>query len=210
MTPSLFASSQHKVNKAVDVKAEKYYKQLTQLNDKQFVILVKSIKHGEKYNKGEKLGAIAWRESNLGKYVANPKEGKYGTYGVYQSTVEADRPKHNMKHTLANVKKMRQLLLNDLMFAANDALTELKYWESCYKDKKNKDKVVLASYNAGTKGIKSSNALAYADDVMLRTKVINKYVEQNKQYITARYNTIVAKEYTKLALTVLTPTSLIA
>lgn len=164
-------------------------KELDSLKPAQQELLVKSYIYGEPHDAGHTLGGIAWIESNFKMGVANPREGRYGTYGIYQSKVEDVLVRNNLKPTKENVENIRKLLSTDLKFAARDAVTELKAWERLHvkQGKVNTYRSKLASYNAGTKGPNTAVGKAYAADVARRAVLIKHYLASNPHLI-AKYS----------------------
>jgi len=163
-------------------------KELTKLDKGQQELLFKSYIYAEQNGYGYTLTAVAWKESNFGKIVANPKEGKYGTYGPYQSKVEDVLARNHLKPTKDNIAKVREQLLHDLKFAANDAIIELKAWDHSHAKKKkvNVYRSTLAAYNAGTAAEKSSLGKGYAEDIVHRLPIVKKYI-MSKPELLASY-----------------------
>lgn len=198
LTVSLFAKGEKTV---AQLNAE-----LKSLNNSQKEVMALSYLYGEQQNRGLTLTAIAWREGVFRKDAANPKEGKYGTWGVYQVTMEDALRRNHMKPTKENIEFLRVKLLTDLKFAAEDAMKELKAWDAKHvrDGKANVWRTTLAAYNVGTRADKSPTGNLYAKDIAMRTGMIKKYFNTHPEILADAKEKINAEKRlnnTKLAST---------
>ena len=159
----------------------RYYQELKNLSDSQLDTLLKVWRYGVDDDLSYTLAAIAWKESNFGKYTLNLSDGKYGSFGVFHINLE-----YHIKRVKASSNWSRdreaEKLLNSLEYSTSHALGVLKYYIS-YHTKKSGGKSSLvkaiASYNAGFNH-KSSKGQAYSKDVVLRIKVLTQFFKQRE------------------------------
>ena len=155
---------------------EGYVNEIYNMSQDKKMTLLYSYIYGIHHDWETVLPAIAWKESNLRK-VSNPKDGKMGSYGIYQVQVYYHLKAMNLKITDANIKAYSQKLTNDHYYNAYAAVVNLEYWAKLYgRESLTK---ILASYNGGMKGVKLKVALNYAEDIQKRMKAI-RIVFENK------------------------------
>ena len=162
-------------NDAEDI--ERYYKQLNKLTPEQYKIMLYSYEVGNKYDLGYSLMAIAWKESNFGKYLINVTDGKMGSYGVYHILLEYAVARAKLKSDW-DISRYAEKLVFDIDLCANEALSELLFWRKFFKGKPFKS--IFAGYNAGTAGLKSEKGRIYADDAMLRIRALQRFFKNKK------------------------------
>lgn len=157
---------------------ENYYQRLEQLSDKQIKIMIYSYQVGAEYNLGYSLAAIAWKESEFGTYLLNLGDGQYGSYGVYHVLLDYVAVRNKLKSNWERSRYAEKLVSN-IELCAQEAISELLFWNKVYKGQKNALSKALASYNAGGKGINSPAGKIYAEDAMLRIKALQKYFKKH-------------------------------
>lgn len=165
MVSVLFSSSD-------SVKIDKYYKDLRTLNDEQIYNMLFSYVMGSKdgNNLGLTLAAIAWKESLFGKYSINLADGKHGSFSMYQIVLDYAAIRNNVTSMWAR-SRLAESLLKDKTFAAEEAMSILKHFMN--KNDCNW-RCGVASYNAGISGLKSKHGQAYAHDILLRVKALDR------------------------------------
>lgn len=155
---------------ASDYSKHKYTKQLDKLTKVQQSTFLQGLEYGLDNELGYLMVAISWKESNLGLDNINKGDGRHGSYSVYQILVDTAMRKLGIKKKNEwKLVGLKSRLLLDHNFAADLAVDELKYW---YKVHKGNIKKTLASYNAGWKSTDSARGSAYAEDILLRVKVL--------------------------------------
>lgn len=159
--------------------SKSFEKELERLNDMQLNTMIASLKMGKDTKTDFILAAIAWRETGFGRIRANESDGKYGSYGAHQILLDTFMIRYKEIYDLLGKEVVKKLLMWSDEISAKLALVELSYWDKRHKGNMKK---MLASYNAGNKGINSSKGLAYANDVLARAKAIEKYVTKNDLY----------------------------
>ena len=160
------------VSKSVD----EYVNEIYNMPQDKKMTLLYSYLYGLHHDWEGVLPAIAWRESNLRK-VSNPKDGKMGSYGIYQVQVFYHLKAMNLKITDANIKAYSQKLTTDHYYNATAAVINLEYWAKLHgRESLTK---ILASYNGGVNGVNLKVALDYAEDIKKRIRAI-RIVFKNK------------------------------
>lgn len=155
----------------------RYYRQLKRLNEDQIKIMLFSYKVGLEYDLGYALTAVAWKESNFGKYLINISDGKEGAYGVYHILLDTAASRNKLK-TAWDRSRYAERLIFEIDLCADEAITELLYWKKYFKRTSTPWKAMFAGYNAGSKGMKSVAGKAYADDAILRVKALQWYFKE--------------------------------
>lgn len=169
------------VGKTVD----DYLRELRGLTDTQSAFLVASYIEGKKNDLGFTLASIVWKESSFGRCLINKRDGKYGSFGLAQILLQTALRRNKVD---PNNRKAREQMINKLItdhtFNLREATKELLYWRKQYRDiKKSKWWYLhmVASYNAGWRGFKSSSGESYFKDISKRTKAL-KIFFKNKKY----------------------------
>ena len=174
--------------KKTETKAE-IVNRLNNLTPAQNKLLTETYNHGKNYGYAGTLGGILMTESDFGKNVVNKSDG--GSYGAYQIHLPSYMKSNNLKGK-KTAKVLSAKLVKDSSYGRNIAIDMLQDWNRVYaKSKsKNKYKAVLASYNAGTKGLSSPNGRAYANKVAMRAKVIEEWMEARNKIVLASRKTV--------------------
>ena len=118
---------------------------------------------GKPYDLGYSLAAIAWKESNVGKFMINLQDPSCGFFHNNINTVMSRR---GITDTPFNRNVLCQKLINDVPYSASEAVAELAYWRTVHKTNYTK---IWASYNAGWS---YTNGLNYSQDIKNRIKVL--------------------------------------
>ena len=160
----------------------KYYKDLTKLNIDQINIMSTSYFTGKQNDLGHTLAAIAWKESDFGRYSINLADGMYGSFGPYQIHLHLHVKALGIKTTWS-ISREAERLINDIEYSSKVALDNLLYWKERSKGNKSPYKSMLASYNAGNAGIENIAGKAYAEDVAIRVKVIQKFMKDGFPFV---------------------------
>ncbi|EPU3828887.1 transglycosylase SLT domain-containing protein [Campylobacter coli] len=165
----------------------KYYKDLTKLNIDQINIMSISYFTGKQNDLGHTLAAIAWKESDFGRYSINLADGKYGSFGPYQIHLHLHVKALGIKTTWSRSREAERLI-NDVEYSSKVALEHLLYWKERSKGNKSPYKNMIASYNAGNAGLKNKVGKAYAEDVVIRVKVIEKFMKDGFPFLLLKNN----------------------
>lgn len=171
-----------------------YVQELRGLDKKQYILLALAYNTGKKHDFELTLTAIVWKESSFGKQIANTRDGKHGSFGIGQILLDTAMVRNGYKTERQRVN-LKMKLLTDNIFNLEQAIKELEYWKSIYKDRNQHYdwlRLTVASYNAGWKTVRSPKGKQYADDVMLRIKAIKRYFLTTK-----KFNDKVSREHLK-------------
>lgn len=153
---------------------EKYYKQLKNLTDKQKIALVEFYVYGQNYGYNEILPAIAWKESSFCIQKISSKDGIMGSYGCMQVQLYYDLKAKKADMKKKTINTVRNMHINNNTYNMHAAIYNLNKWKERHGDN---IRHILASYNAGTKGPRSTIGIRYAEDVLIRSKAIKKYLQ---------------------------------
>lgn len=157
----------------------RYYKQLERLDTKQLKIMIFSYQMGKEHDLGYSLAAIAWKESNFGKFLINLQDGEMGSYGVYHILLQYAVARNKIKSDW-DISRYAEQLVFDNELCANEAISELLFWLKYHKRHNNKWRRMFASYNAGTYGIDTAKGKLYADDAVHRVRALEKFFKDKK------------------------------
>lgn len=160
-----------------------YKEELNNLTPDQMAVFMHSLSEGKNDDLSLTLAAIAWKESHFGNNKVNKTDGKHGSYGTHQillTTAASYLKKNKIVNVNLKNKKQKEVLIKFLTekeeISSYFALEELKYWSGRHKGDWKK---MVASYNAGNKGINSEAGEKYYKDVAYRVKLIKEYIASN-------------------------------
>lgn len=129
------------------------------LTEQQVGVLRQAHDYGRPYGWGQTLAAIAWKESNAGKYRLNLQDPSVGVFHVKVSKVV----KHlGYRNTPFNRNRAAQVAMEEFEVSAHIAVMELAYWSV---QRGRSWRQTVASYNAGGKW---QNGSRYADDIAVK------------------------------------------
>ncbi len=160
-----------------------YMKELDSLSPKQKAVLIQSFRTGAKHNLGYTLASMGWKESDFGLHKINMRDGRHtahpGSFGTFQQMLSEAMKLPEIKHKYT-ASQVKHRLLTDEKFAMDIALNHLKMWESHWENKhvSNTYRYMVASYNCGCNGARSSKGNCYAEDIILRTKVMKEWAHK--------------------------------
>lgn len=145
------------------------YKELQTLNSEQKEILKTTWERGKPLGLNYTLTAIAWQESNFGKY----KVGKWSPdYGVFQINLKTykSRYKDEIKVYKLQDRHIKKWLTDNYTIGFIAAVDEILFWKEVHDGNWNK---IWASYNDGTRiGYKGKK---YSKEISQRIRVIDRY-----------------------------------
>lgn len=163
---------------ASEKKVNQYYQELQTLSKQQVVDMMFAYAKGLPHDLGLTLAAIAWKESNFNTIPVNVTDGKYGSYGMYHVMLDYAAKRHGAKSSFTK-NKLAARLLNDKHFASEEAIRVLRSFAS----KRCNLHCQIASYNGGTRGLAIPRARAYAEDIKLRVKALDKLFSERGYYV---------------------------
>ena len=140
------------------------------LSQNQLVLASNIYTKGEQFNLGYTLTAIAWEESQLGKYKINLSDPSCGIFHIMPRSLIK---RTELKNNKWNRSRLCERLISDDDFSFSAALLELKYWQNYWKSK-GVSKVwshMVASYNGGFRiNIKTNVYLKRIKNKILKLK----------------------------------------
>lgn len=158
---------------------KKYLKELEKLTTEQKEVLYLAYSTGAEKGYGLTLAAIAWKESQFGKFMLNITDGKYGSYGPYHVLLDYVLIRHKVT-TNWGKSRLAEKLVYDMEFSSKEALDVLTYYHKRFKNKDNAWKWAVAAYNNGHKSLTRSKGKKYAEDIALRVVTLMKYFTKHK------------------------------
>ncbi len=144
--------------------------ELHHLTWQQTQILAKTKYKGDEFNLGYSLCAIAWKESDFGKWKINLMDPSCGIFHAM--------PKF-MTDNKWNQSRLCERLITDYDFSFSTALQQLKYWENYWRSK-HVHRVwshTICSYNTGYRFNPESS---YLQSIKLRVRALQLYFKQKK------------------------------
>ena len=117
---------------------------LEKFNDTQKEVLLRSYLAGYQFGFGYTLAAIAWKESCAGEYKMNFQDPSAGIFHAYIPGVIKRYPKLKQNGFTQNM--VGAMLVEDDKFAAQIAISELKFWDKIHKGNWRN---IVKSYNKG-------------------------------------------------------------
>lgn len=157
---------------------------LSQFSNSQKEVLFRAYLAGEKDGFGYTLAAIAWKESCAGEYKMNFQDPSAGIFHAYIPGVINRYPKLKQNGFTQNM--VGAMLVEDDKFAAQIAISELKFWE---RQHKGNWRNIIKSYNKGYSWQKNQRANLQAEkyymDVASKVKQLQKYFDFQTIYETA-------------------------
>ena len=103
---------------------KKYLKELEKLTTEQKEVLYLAYSAGAEKGYGLTLAAIAWKESQFGKFMLNITDGKYGSYGPYHVLLDHVLIRHKVTSNWGK-SRLAEKLLYDMEFSSSEALDVL-------------------------------------------------------------------------------------
>lgn len=142
------------------------------LDENQVNVLKRAYQLGSAHDLGLSLAAIAWQESQAGKYLINWSDP---SFGVFHSHLRTASSRTDTRGYLNKVE-LSQRLMVDMEFASALAIEELLYWKGRMAKKglfgwRN----IWAAYNGGN-NFDGSAAQAYADSIAKKVAYLKKCI----------------------------------
>lgn len=152
---------------------------LEKFNDTQKEVLLRSYLAGYQFGFGYTLAAIAWKESCAGEYKMNFQDPSAGIFHAYIPGVIKRYPKLKQNGFTQNM--VGAMLVEDDKFAAQIAISELKFWDKIHKGNWRN---IVKSYNKGyswQKNLQSNiQAEKYYADIAKKVKQLQEYFASNE------------------------------
>lgn len=148
-------------------------KELDNLNKDQLKTLYKTFYYGKQHDLHWTLTAIAWKESNFGKYLINPRSKDYGVFQINLKTYKRRYASEIATNNLSD-DTIKSYLVRYYDLNAIAAIDELLFWQSVHGKQWTK---IWASYNDGT--VISSKGRAYSRDIAKRIKLLQHFIGEH-------------------------------
>lgn len=113
--------------------------------------------------------AIAWQESQFGRWQVNVNSGGSWDCGVFQNNTKSVARHNNINYNQYNKKEICTELITSFEYSYINFTKEIKYWNEVHNDNWNK---IWSSYNGGWKGNQK-----YSNMIKERIKVLEKYLK---------------------------------
>lgn len=143
-------------------------KELHNLTPKQAEVMKMTMEYGKQHNLSYTLTAIAWKESNFGKYLVG---WTTPDYGIFQNNYYTYKNRFKKRINQAGLTKSQviKMLTHSFYIGAEAAVAELKFW------RKSRDwRHSVESYNDGTRI--SAKGKAYGADIAKRVRLLQQYL----------------------------------
>ena len=161
-------------NVSIEELTKRYVKDLNDLTDEQRSIMYRVAELAHSFDLSYTVVAIAWQESNLGKYTVNLQDP---SCGITHKRVDYYLKSKGLKDTPFMRNKICSELLTDVELSVAIAIEDLEYWKVYHKRRKIKKDELLEymwrSYNAGYK-VNSKAAKNYAKSIKARIEALKK------------------------------------
>jgi hypothetical protein len=125
-------------------------------------------KHAKKDNLQWTATAIAWQESQFGRWQININENDSWDCGMFQNNTKTVAKHSDMPHNRYNKKELCTDLIKSFTFAYLNFAKEVAFWEQVHKGSWRK---VWSSYNGGWKGNSE-----YSEKIATRIQVLKKHM----------------------------------
>jgi len=153
--------------------------ELSNLTTKQLATMHWVFNKGKTFNLEYTLTAIAWEESQFGKFNINLNDPSCGIFHIMPRSLIV---RTDLSDTSWNRSRLCERLMIDNEFSLSAAILELKYWKN-YWQSKGVPRVwshTVASYNGGFKATLNSPYLLLIKEHIKQLKRI--YNVQNRQH----------------------------
>lgn len=151
----------------------RFEKDFKKLDADQLNTMMEIYKRTKPYDLAYSAIAIAWQESNLGKWQVNLSDP---SCGLYHQSIILFMKKNKIKDGEFNRNKVCGELISDIDFSTATLISELEAWKITHRKRINIWDYVYRSYNAGF-NYESEKAKEYSLKIRARIKVIKRYIK---------------------------------
>jgi len=156
---SLFGQDLHK----------KYIKEWKNLKPYQKDIAKMIYNHAKKDDLAWTATAIAWQESQFGRWQINVNSRNSWDCGIFQNNTKSVAKHNDIPHNRYNKKEICTDLITNFRYAYLNFAKEITFWERVHKGRWSS---VWSSYNGGWKG-----SSKYSNQIANRIKVLKKFIK---------------------------------
>jgi len=147
---------------------EKYNKEWANLKPYQIETAKQIFKHAKKDDLQWSATAIAWQESQFGRWQINMNTPTSWDCGVFQNNTKSVAKHHDIPYSVYSQKEICTDLITSFNYAYLNFAKEIAFWERVHKGDWRK---VWSSYNGGWAGNPE-----YAKIIALRIRVLKRYM----------------------------------
>lgn len=147
---------------------DQYVRDFNKLDSNQLFVLKEIYKRAQPYGLVYSALAIAWQESNFGKWSVNLQDP---SCGPFQQSVFHYMRKYKLKITDFNINKVCSELIFNIDLSVATFIAEIESWELVHRKRWNKWDYIYRSYNAGNNW-NSETAKIYSQKIRTRIKVL--------------------------------------
>lgn len=147
---------------------DKYMRDFQKLDKSQILVMKEIYKRVEPYGLVYSALAIAWQESNFGKWSINLQDP---SCGPFQQSVFHYMRKYKLKMTDFNMNKVCSELIFNIDLSVATFISEIESWELVHRKRWNKWDYIYRSYNAGNNW-NSEVAKNYSLKIRTRIRVL--------------------------------------
>ena len=157
---------------------KKFMRELYHLSEHQKIILLKTYIKAKQFGYENTMTAIAWQESQFGKYLVDLSGP---SFGVFHNLVSSVARRNGKSGTSWSNSRIAERLILDYDFSFSQALAELKYWENYWRSKGKPHiwRETVGSYNGGYRWRHKKSAVRYLKYIIIRVRVLKVYMREN-------------------------------
>lgn len=144
---------------------QKFDKEWENLKPYQKTTAQNIFKHAKKDNLAWTATAMAWQESQFGRWQVSSNNGTWDC-GMFQNNTKSVAKREKIPDNAYNRKELCTDLITDFNFSYLQFAAEISFWERVHKGNWRK---IWASYNGGWKGNKE-----YAQQIAIRIQILKK------------------------------------
>lgn len=152
---------------------DRFEEDFKKLDAEQLDLMMEIYKRAKPYDLAYSAIAIAWQESNLGKWQVNLSDP---SCGPYHQSVTIFMKKHKIKDGDFTRNRVCGELISDINFSTATLISEIEAWKVTHKKRLNIWDYVYRSYNAGF-NYDSIKAKEYSLKIRARIKVIKRHLK---------------------------------
>lgn len=146
-----------------------YEKEWSQLSASQKGIAQMIYHYAERDELGWTAVAIAWQESQFGRWQINVNSENSLDCGMFQNNTRSVASHEDVPYNRFNKKEICTRLITNFSFAYINFAKEIEYWRGVHKDNWRK---VWSSYNGGW----NCNS-EYSEKIATRIQILKKYIK---------------------------------
>lgn len=148
---------------------KQYEKEFLNLDPYQIEMAKFIFNHAKKDELSWSAAAIAWQESQFGRWQINVNSPNSWDCGVFQNNTKSVARHNDIDYNRYNKKEICTDLITSFSYSYLSFAQEIKYWENVHNGNWNK---IWSSYNGGWKGNKT-----YSKMIASRIQVLKRHLK---------------------------------